>query len=71
MKAILIQIIIIYLIKNIKINIKKELNLRVQDYFNKVISPANKITPYITQSWLNYTVTKDVFTSSNNTLLPN
>jgi uncharacterized protein (TIGR02466 family) len=38
-------------------NIKKELNLRVQDYFDKVISPANKITPYITQSWLNYTET--------------
>jgi uncharacterized protein (TIGR02466 family) len=36
-------------------NIKKELFLIVQDYFNKVISPANKITPYITQSWLNYT----------------
>jgi uncharacterized protein (TIGR02466 family) len=38
-------------------NIKKELDLRVQDYFDKVISPANKITPYITQSWLNYTET--------------
>jgi len=38
-------------------NIKKELYLRVQDYFNKVISPANNITPYITQSWLNYTET--------------
>jgi len=36
-------------------NIKKELDLRVQDYFDKVISPANSITPYITQSWLNYT----------------
>jgi uncharacterized protein (TIGR02466 family) len=38
-------------------NIKKELELRVQDYFDKVISPANNITPYITQSWLNYTET--------------
>jgi uncharacterized protein (TIGR02466 family) len=38
-------------------NIKKELYLKVQDYFDKVISPANKITPYITQSWLNYTET--------------
>jgi uncharacterized protein (TIGR02466 family) len=37
------------------VNIKKELDLRVQDYFDKVISPANNITPYITQSWLNYT----------------
>jgi uncharacterized protein (TIGR02466 family) len=38
-------------------NIKKELDLRVQDYFDKVILPANNITPYITQSWLNYTET--------------
>ena len=38
-------------------NIKKELGLSVQDYFNKVVSPANNITPYITQSWLNYTET--------------
>jgi uncharacterized protein (TIGR02466 family) len=38
-------------------NIKKELNLKVQDYFDKIISPANNITPYITQSWLNYTET--------------
>jgi uncharacterized protein (TIGR02466 family) len=38
-------------------NIKKELHLKVQDYFDKVISPANNITPYITQSWLNYTET--------------
>ena len=38
-------------------NIKKELDLKVQDYFNKVISSANNITPYITQSWLNYTET--------------
>ncbi len=39
------------------INIKKELDLIIQDYFDKVISPANNITPYITQSWLNYTET--------------
>jgi len=38
-------------------NLKEELNLIIQDYFDKVISPANKITPYITQSWLNYTET--------------
>ena len=38
-------------------NIKKELDLKVQDYFDKVISPKNNITPYITQSWLNYTET--------------
>jgi len=38
-------------------DLKDELVLRVQDYFDKVISPANNITPYITQSWLNYTET--------------
>jgi len=38
-------------------NLKKELDLRVKDYFNKIICPANNITPYITQSWLNYTKT--------------
>jgi uncharacterized protein (TIGR02466 family) len=36
-------------------DLKKHLDLRVQDYFDKVISTTNKITPYITQSWLNYT----------------
>jgi uncharacterized protein (TIGR02466 family) len=38
-------------------DLKEELYLKVQDYFNKVISPSNNITPYITQSWLNYTET--------------
>jgi uncharacterized protein (TIGR02466 family) len=38
-------------------NLKKELDLNVQDYFNKIISPNNNIKPYITQSWLNYTET--------------
>jgi uncharacterized protein (TIGR02466 family) len=38
-------------------SLKEELDLRVQDYFIKVISPSNNITPYITQSWLNYTET--------------
>ena len=36
-------------------NLKNDLDLRVQDYFQKVISPTNANTPYITQSWLNYT----------------
>ena len=36
-------------------NIKKELDLRVKDYFEKVISSTTTVTPYITQSWLNYT----------------
>jgi uncharacterized protein (TIGR02466 family) len=35
--------------------LKEDLNLKIQDYFDKIISPANKIIPYITQSWLNYT----------------
>jgi uncharacterized protein (TIGR02466 family) len=38
-------------------NLKEELDLKVQDYFDKIICPANNITPYITQSWLNYTET--------------
>ena len=38
-------------------DIKEQLDLRVQDYFDKVISTTNNITPYITQSWLNYTET--------------
>jgi uncharacterized protein (TIGR02466 family) len=38
-------------------DLKTDLNLRVKDYFEKVVSPTDKITPYITQSWLNYTET--------------
>jgi uncharacterized protein (TIGR02466 family) len=37
--------------------LKEDLDLRVKDYFKKVISPTDSITPYITQSWLNYTET--------------
>ena len=39
-------------------NLKEDLDLRVKDYFNKVLSISNTITPYITQSWLNYTKKK-------------
>jgi uncharacterized protein (TIGR02466 family) len=39
------------------LNIKKELDLRVKDYFEKVIYSTDAVTPYITQSWLNYTET--------------
>jgi uncharacterized protein (TIGR02466 family) len=39
------------------LNLKKELDKRVQDYFEKVISPVDTVIPYITQSWLNYTET--------------
>jgi uncharacterized protein (TIGR02466 family) len=38
-------------------NLKTDLDLRVKDYFGKVVSPTDTITPYITQSWLNYTET--------------
>jgi uncharacterized protein (TIGR02466 family) len=38
-------------------DLKTDLDLIVQDYFEKVISPTDAITPYITQSWLNYTET--------------
>lgn len=37
--------------------LKQDLDLRIQDYFDKVVSPSNNVTPYITQSWLNYTET--------------
>jgi uncharacterized protein (TIGR02466 family) len=40
------------------LKLKKEIDLRVQDYFNRVIRPSNKIKPYITQSWLNWTTSK-------------
>ncbi len=38
-------------------SLKEDLYLRVQDYFNKVLSTTDAVTPYITQSWLNYTET--------------
>ena len=41
-------------------NLKEDLDLRVKDYFNKVLSISNTITPYITQSWLNYTKKKTI-----------
>ena len=36
-------------------NLKKDCELRIQDYFDKIIVPTDKVQPYITQSWLNYT----------------
>lgn len=36
-------------------SIKKELELRLQDYLDKVIRAAPGVRPYITQSWINYT----------------
>ena len=40
-------------------NIKNEIDLRIKDYFEKVICSSNNLTPYITQSWLNYTNKKE------------
>jgi uncharacterized protein (TIGR02466 family) len=36
-------------------DLKEQLNLKLKDYFDKIICPANNVAPYITQSWLNYT----------------
>ena len=38
------------------LNLKKELDLIVADYFNKILFTKN-VTPYITQSWINFTET--------------
>jgi len=37
------------------IKIKKELDKRIHDYFNKVLLTTDNVVPYITQSWLNFT----------------
>ena len=36
-------------------NLKKDLHTKVMNYFDKVICTDDPITPYITQSWINYT----------------
>lgn len=36
-------------------NLKKDLELKVEDYFDKIISSSNNIQSYITQSWINFT----------------
>ena len=47
-----------YIINNKPLNsLKEELDVRVKDYCNKVLSTTDAVTPYITQSWLNYTET--------------
>ena len=38
--------------------LKKEMDLFIEDYFSKIVLPPETISPYITQSWLNYTETK-------------
>ena len=37
-------------------NLKKEILLKVNDYFKKIIQPADPIVPYITESWFNVTL---------------
>jgi len=45
-----------YILNSPSFNVlKKELQKIVEDYFDKIIQPEKGITPYITQSWLNYT----------------
>tara|TARA_R110000787_G_scaffold278896_1_gene388841 strand:- start:81 stop:716 length:636 start_codon:yes stop_codon:yes gene_type:complete len=36
-------------------NLKQEVQLIVEDYFDRIVSLPDDITPYITQSWLTYT----------------
>lgn len=45
-----------YIINNkIFKNLKKEINLIIKDYVDKIISPQTDVSFEITQSWLNYT----------------
>ena len=53
-------------------NLKNDLDIVVQDYFDKIIKPREEtIKPYITQSWLNYTKEKEAhhFHSHPNSLV--
>ena len=43
--------------KKIFSNLKKELSEKVNNYFYNTLFISNKVSPYITQSWLNYTET--------------
>ena len=45
--------------ENSFLDLKKELQLVIDDYFDKIITPGNKIKPFITQSWLNWTKEKE------------
>lgn len=37
------------------LNLNKDINFFIKDYFDTIIETTDKIFPYITQSWLNYT----------------
>ena len=45
-------------------NIKKQLDQHILNYFDKVICTSNKVVPYITQSWINYTKENEYHHSS-------
>lgn len=46
--------------EKIFVNLKNDLDIIIKDYFDKIIKPQEEtITPYITQSWLNYTREKE------------
>ena len=40
-------------------DLKEDLTKMVMDYFGKIVCTDNSITPYITQSWLNFTDTDE------------
>jgi len=44
-----------YILKNEKMkNLKKNLEDRINDYFEKIICTTDAVKPYITQSWVNF-----------------
>lgn len=49
-----------YILNNKKLkNLKEDLTFMLNDYFNKIICPKDDVFPYITQSWLNWTSSKE------------
>ena len=46
-------------------NLKEDLITKVKEYFNEVVCTNDSITPYITQSWLNYTEVGEFHHSHN------
>lgn len=51
--------------EKIFLNLKKEISLKISDYFSKIICTSNNIEPYITQSWINYTEKNQYHTRHN------
>ena len=43
--------------KNSLHSLKKDLYKKVTEYFEQIVCTSSSITPYITQSWINYTAT--------------